>query len=206
MAVRLTKKTRQLLDIANEYKFITAHICARMIYKGKSQSLFQAQRKLKMLYDEGLLTRYEHPETKEYIYQITGKKMEIDDHRRYAMELYSRIYELAEEVIYFKIEETWQSCKRRSDAHIIFRIKDDTIGMLVEYDKFHKTSIKKLEDIYNSGEVQEWYSEHYSVEDYFPTYCVITLLGNTNYKSDNWDCVALDYSFSNLESILSDLG
>ena len=151
------------------------------------------------MYENKAITKYIHPVTKEFIYQV--EKNEVDDHRRMIIDLYSRIYEFADEIIYFKIEEAWDVSNRRNDAHIIFSKDDSVIGLLVELDKSHKTSKKKLDDIYNSGEVQQWYLDKFNVE-YFPSFLIISLLGNTRHISDNYECLAVNYEFEGLEAIL----
>lgn len=199
--IRLTKKTCAIKHFIEENGFITNNMCARIFYKGNSNSYTQAQVKLKSMYDNKILKRYIHPNTKEYIYQITIKN--IDDHKKYIGDLYSRIYLYTDEIIYAKLNESsWKATSRRNDAHIIYRKGDKVVGLLIEFDKFHKTSFSKIDDIYNSGEVQEWYYDHYGVKDYFPTVMIINPTGTINYKSDKWSCVSLDYSFDNLQSLL----
>ena len=201
LGVKFTKATREILYWIQEQGFITNHICSRLFYKNKANGYSQAQVKLKNLYDNGVIKRYIHPHTKEFIYQYSLK--DIDDHKKYICELYSRIYELSDEIIYSKLnEQTWKKSSRRNDAHIIYRIGDKVVGLLIEFDKFHKTSKEKLEQIYSSSEVQDWYKENYGVEDYFPTFVIITPLGNVAYKSDDWNCVGLDYDFTDLKDIL----
>lgn len=197
--MRFTKKTREILNFINEYGFITNNICSRTIFKGGKQAYTQSQKKLKIMCENKAITKYIHPVTKEFIYQV--EKKEIDDHRRMIIDLYSRIYEFADEIIYFKIEETWAMANRRNDAHIIFSKDDSIIGLLVELDKSHKTSKKKLDDIYNSGEVQQWYLDKFNV-DYFPSFLIISLLGNTRHISNDYECLATNYEFEGLETIL----
>lgn len=197
--MRFTKKTREILNFIDEYGFITNNICSRTIFKGGKQAYTQSQKKLKIMCENKAITKYIHPVTKEFIYQV--EKKEVDDHRRMIIDLYSRIYEFADEIIYFKIEETWATANRRNDAHIIFSKDDSVIGLLVEFDKHHKTSKKKLDDIYNSGEVQQWYLDKFNVE-YFPSFLIISLLGNTRHISDNYECLAVNYEFEGLETIL----
>lgn len=197
--MRFTKKTREILDFINKYGFITNNICSRTVFKGGKQAYTQSQKKLKIMCENKAITKYIHPVTKEFIYQV--EKKEIDDHRRMIVDLYSRIYEFSDEIIYFKIEETWAMASRRNDAHIIFSKDDSIIGILIELDKSHKTSKKKLDDIYNSREVQQWYLDNFNVE-YFPSFLIISLLGNTRHISNDYECLAINYEFEGLEAIL----
>lgn len=194
---RFTKKTREIMNFIEEYGFITIAICSRVFYKNNRNSYTQAQVKLRTLYNDGELQRYVHTITKEYIYQI--KQKEVSDHRKYIMEFYSRMYEYSDEIIYFKLEETIGN--RRCDAHMIY-VKDEiNTGILIEFDKFHRTPKSKLDEIYESGSIQQWYKDNYG-ECYFPSFVVITAMGVKKMKSDNYEIIGLDYNFSKLEELL----
>ena len=198
-----TGKGRLVLDFINNYNFITANICRRMFYKDIKTGYRTAAKKLQDMYDNKILTRYRHPQTDEYIYQINKKQ--INEHHRYAIELYSRINEFADEVLYFTDKEkdvAWKNSKRRSDFHIVYKYKDKLYALLGEVDFSHFTSKNKLMDIYLSGDVQEWYRKNYDVEDFFPTIVILNVLGNCEFKDIPFDLISIDFYFEKLEKAL----
>lgn len=201
--MRMTQQTREILNFIDTYDYITANICARIILKGQKQAYTSSCRKLRTMEQHDLIKKYIHPLTKEFIYQI--KKKQVNDHHRYAIEFYSRIYEIADEVIYFTDKEkdvTWPLAKRRNDFHIIYIYNGNTYAMLGEVDLSHFTSKEKLVEIYEKGEVQEWYKEHYDVDNYFPSIAVLSLLGNTKYEDVPFDYLCVDFEFNQLESLI----
>lgn len=199
MAIRYTKTTRDIINFIKEYGFITTKICSNIFYNGNKNPYHQARVMLNKLYNNGDLKRYECETTKEYIYQITTKY--IYDHKKFILDLYSRIYTMCNSIEYFKIEELWEISKRKNDGHIIYKKDGKIKTFLIEFDKYHKTSKNKLNQIYESQEVQEWYKNRYGKE-HFPNIIIITPIGVSNVDSDNYNVIDLDYSFNGLESIL----
>lgn len=174
MGFRYTQATRDIINFMDDYGFITVNICADIFYKEKKNPKHQARVKLNTLYDNNVITRYKS-EAGEYIFQLDREAVGV--HKYTMLKLYSFLYKHYE-VLYFKPEKVWSSCKRRSDAHIIIKNGESRIGLLVEFDKYHSTSKEKLDDIYNSGEVQEWYRNEFGA-DYYP----VTLLMKESGKS-----------------------
>lgn len=199
MSIRFTKKVRDILEHINNYGFITNKQCALIYFKGAKQPYIQAQTKMKTLYDNGIVKRTECKLNREYMYSID--KEEISDHRMYLMNLYAYLYSKFD-IIYFKVEESWQ-CKTRNDAHIIIK-KDngDMVGILCEIDLYHRTGQEKLDKMYESVEVQQWYKVNYEAEGYYPSILIVNSSGKTTIKSDQYEVVAVDFDFNGLDSIL----
>lgn len=196
MGFRYTQVTRDILAFIDKYGFITINICARIFYNGNKNPAHQARVKLSTLYQNGAITRYK-TETGEYIYQIYKKS--LGDHSYYIMKLYAFLFSNFE-VIYFKPEATWLGGKRRSDAHIIISNGKIRKGLLVEFEKFHPTSQDKLDEMFDSGEIQRWYKDNYNVDDYYPITLFVTASGSnkicdvdTEYKT-----ISTNYSFTDL--------
>lgn len=200
MSIRYTRKTREILTFIQEYGFITTKVCSKVFYKGNANSYTQARVILNKLFKNGDLKRYSHEATKEWIYQ-TEKKI-IDPHRKAMIDLYSEIFLLADSIDYFKVEATWSISNRRSDAHIIFTKDNIQNAFLVEYERFHCTSQKKADEIYNSGEVQEFYKDKYDIDNYFPNVLIISPLGTSKLSSDVMNIVNIDYSFMGISSLI----
>ena len=192
--MRFTKNTRQILDFIDEYRFITAKQCANIFYKGRKLPLIQAQKKLKLLYDNGVIKRNQDKYTKEYIYSMDGNVP--NNHKLYIINLYSYLYSKYK-VLYFNMEESWKVSKKRNDAHIIIEKDGSIVGMLVEIDINHMTNKAKTNAIYESGEVQCWYEQRFG-EPYFPSFIIVNTIGKTRIPSDEYEVIATDFSFESL--------
>ena len=96
----------------------------------------------------------------------------------------------------------WKIAKRKSDGHLIYRVGDDIYSLLIEIDYTHATSQKKLMDIYQSGEVQEWYKNNYNADNYFPSFLIVSLLGDTKYENVPFTYNTLDFEFNDIEQVL----
>lgn len=198
MSIRFTKKVRLILDHINKYGFITNRQCAAIFYKGNKQALLQAQTKMKLLFDNGIVKRDEFRLTKEFVYMNETKT--VSDHKMYVMNLYAYLYNRFD-IKYFKYEQSW-NCKKRNDAHIIIEKHDAFIGILCEIDLFHKTSQEKLDVLYRSGEVQQWYSDNYNIQEYYPLILIVNGNSKTTLKSNDYDIESVDFDFTGLDNLL----
>lgn len=194
--IRYTENTKAVLSFIQDYGFATIKIISNIMFKDNRNGKEQARVVLQKLVNNGDLIKWKTPERRECIYQF--KKDKVSDHKYYLLNLYSEIYKLVDEVIYFKLEESWDLSKRRSDAHIVFSVGKVDKYYLVEFDKHHSTDISKYDEVYDSEEVQEWYEERCG-ERIFPDILVIDSAGKTKVKSErDYKVVCIDYSFTNL--------
>ena len=200
--IRYTQKVRYILNFIEKYGFITTRICANLFYKDDKCKIDMARRVLTRLTNNKDIVANKNKYGKELIYQFS--KNVISDHSYYLLNLYSEINNIVTKIDYFKLEETWSSAKRRSDAHIIFHnIVDGELqfrAYLIEFDKYHKTNPnEKYNSIYDTNEVQDWYKEHYNMEGFFPDVLIVNYSGQVS-KSDNeeFKIRALDYYFNEL--------
>ena len=196
--MRFTKNTRQILNFIDEYRFITAKQCANIFYKGRKLPLIQAQKKLKMMCDNGVIKRKQDKFTKEYIYSFDGNVP--NNHKLYLIDLYSYLYNRYE-VVYFNTEEIWNISKRRNDGHIIIEKDGSLIGILIEIDINHITNKAKTDSIYNSGEVQYWYEQNFGVP-YFPSFIIVNASGKSRIHSEYYEVIATDFTLESLCKML----
>jgi hypothetical protein len=200
--MRYTQKVRDILNFIDKYGFITTRITANLFYKEDKYKQDVARRVLNRLVTNKDIVVNKNQYGKELIYQF--KKNVVSDHKYYLLNLYAEINNLVNEVEYFKLEETWSLSNRRSDAHIIFNNiingQDSLKSYLIEFDKFHKTNpIEKYNQIYNSGEVQEWYTVRQGVKDYFPDVIIVNYSGKCSSSDrDDYNIIGLDYDFTDL--------
>ena len=196
--MRFTKNTRQILDFIDEFRFITAKECANIFYKGRKNPLIQAQKKLKMMCDNGVIKRKQDKFTKEYVYSFDGNVP--NNHKLYLIDIYSYLYNRYE-VVYFNTEEIWNISKRRNDGHIIIEKDGDLIGILIEIDINHITNKAKTDSIYNSGEVQHWYEQNFGVP-YFPSFIIVNASGKSRIRSEHYEVIATDFTLESLCKVL----
>jgi hypothetical protein len=200
--IRYTQKVRNILNFIDKYGFITTRICANLFYKDDKCKIDMARRVLNRLVNNKDIKAHKDKYGKELIYQ--REKNTISDHSYYLLNLYAEIHSIVTEVIYFSLETTWSLAKRRSDAHIIFHnnINGELKfkSYLIEFDKYHKTNPReKYNSIYDSEEVQEWYKEHYNIDDWFPDVMIINYNGKCESSDkEDFDIIGLDYNFTDL--------
>lgn len=199
MSSILNKQARDILAHIQDYGFITSQQCANIYYKGNKQGLTQSQRKLKALYEAKLIERYKNKLTNKFVY-TECKTSSISEHDMIIMDLYSYIYNKYN-VEYFKKEEKWIETKRRSDGHIIFERNGMLVAFLIEVDLYHKTSQQKLDDMFNGGEIHQWYKDNYG-EEVYPDILIINATGATKIKSDEYNVLCLNYEFSDIDNII----
>lgn len=197
--MRINQNTKDILSFIEKYGFITAKFCSRIIYKNCKQSYNLASRKLLKMEQSKLLQRY-LDSSNEYIYQINKKH--ITAHKYYLIDFYSRLYERVDSVELFEVERSWGISKKRNDGFIIYKNRDSFYSLLIEIDYSHFTSKEKLNSLYESKEVQKYFNDNYSVQDYFPTVVVVSMLGNTKYKDVEFDYLSLDFNFTNIDKII----
>ena len=200
--IRYTQKVRNILAFIDKYGFITTKICGNLFYKNDRFKSDVARRVLTRLVNNKDIVSNTKKNGKELIYQF--KKNTISDHSYYLLNLYSEINNIVTQIEYFKLEETWSLCKKRSDAHIVFNNtingEPDFKSYLIEFDKYHKTNpVEKYNLIYESGEIQEWYKEHYDIENYFPDVIIINYSGKCSKSNkEEYKIIGLDYDFTDL--------
>ena len=200
--IRYTQKVRNILNFIEKYGFITTRICSNLFYKDDKCKIDMARRVLNRLVTNKDIVANKNKYGKELIYQFS--KNTISDHKYYLLNLYGEINNIVTTVDYFKLEEAWSLSNRRSDAHIIFH---NTVNgeptfksYLIEFDKYHKTNPReKYNSIYDSEEVQEWYTNQQDIENYFPDVIIINYSGQCeSSNNDDFKIIGLDYDFTDL--------
>lgn len=195
----MNKNTLKLRDYLDIYGFITANQCKNLLFGANKQGLQEAQRKLRKMYEGKVVKRYRHYTTKEYVYYV-GKNDNISDHKLILMDLFSYIMGRYE-VLYSQLEPMWAISNKRNDGHIIFDKDGSTIGLLVEVDLFHQTSQRKLDALYNSDEVQEFYARLFGAK-YYPSVLIMNRKGVTDKRSEEYDVICTDYKMHGFSDLL----
>lgn len=194
--IRYTTKTKDILGFIGTYSFATIKIIANIFYKNNKNGKEQARVVLQKLVDNGDIIKWRVDNSSEFIYQFT--KAKVSDHKMYLIKLYSELYKLTDEVVYFRLEEQWNESRRRSDAHIIFKVGEIIKCYLVEFDKFHCTDKNKYDEIYDSMEVHNWYKNNVNAS-IFPDIIIIDSSESTKVESNrDYKVICLDYNFTDL--------
>ena len=206
MVRRYTKLDRFVMGHIQDYGFITIKQSGRIFYKGKSTGGEVARRQLNKLCEMNELERYKDMVFNEYIYVTKNTNKTISFHKIVSMNLYSEIYEFADNIDYFKLDEYWKidsNKKRFSDCHIVFTMNKGTDkeykkAFFIEIDKYHKTDGNKYEEIYNSKIVHKWYEENMGAE-YFPDILIIDSIGDkAKINNGKYSIIYIDFNFDNL--------
>lgn len=197
--IKYTKTTRAILEFIDTYGFITTRICSNIFYKNKQAGVDQARRKLNLLVENKDIIVSKRKYSKEYIFQ--RRKAIIPDHKYFLIKLYSQIYSLVDNVMYFKTEEHWNISNKISDGHIIYNniIDGEQVkrAFLIEIDNHHPTVPDKYIKIYDSNEVQEWYKEKYG-DEVFPDVIQVNYNGVPKIEDGDFNVIGLDYEFNGL--------
>jgi hypothetical protein len=203
--IRYTQKVRNILAFIDKYGFITSYICGNLFYKENKCKIDMARKVLNRLVKNGdIIVNKKSKFGKELIYQHT--KNIVSDHSYYLLNLYAEINTVVTKVEYFTLEQTWNTASktRRSDAHIIFYNTVDGEykfkSYLIEFDKYHKTNpVEKYNEIYDYGDVQDWYKRNCNMDDYFPDVMIINYSGKCEKSNrEEFKIIGLDYDFTDL--------
>lgn len=201
--IRYTNKTKAILDFINDYGFITSKICGNIFYKNSKFSVQQARRKLKSLVDNKDIIANTMGFNKELIYQIS--KRTISNLEYYILNIYSEIYKLCDEILYFKYNDSFENTKEHYDIHIVIKknINDiaTIIGLIIDFEKFNEINKNKYDVIYKNENLQSWYIDNFK-KDIFPNILIVNYSGRTVLSSQDYKISACDYNFTALNEIL----
>lgn len=202
--IRYTKKTRDILDFINNYGFITSKICGNIFYKNSKFATEQARRKLKSLVDNKDIVGNTMGFSKELIYQIS--KSQISNLEYYIFNIYSKIYKISDEVLYFDYDNFFKNTKKHYDIHIIIKRKindiSTIIGLIIDFEKFRKIDDDKYNIIYENEHLQDWYMDNFNI-NIFPNILLVNYSGKTLINSkNNYKILSCDYNFTNIDKLL----
>lgn len=212
MGIRITRKDREIFEFIDDFGFITIQQCAKIMFKGHKRAYEEARTKLKRLADNGILNSDIFPlgSCKVFTLPAVEYQRNISEHRMVLLNLYAEIYNHADNVQFFKIDQQWKMSpkKREVDGHIVFTMKEGTDEeyaktFFIEVDVTHKTKQNKYEEIYNSQVVQEWYKDHFG-EEVFPDILIVSRIipKKKLENTENYSYFYTDYNFTNLHKFL----
>jgi hypothetical protein len=151
---------------------------------------------LNTLYTRGLLKRYTNKATDEYVYYYSDKVPR--EHEVFSMTLYALLISMGLEIIEYERDWDLLDGKYRCDFFTVFRFGSEYKAILGEVDlhNHNPTNIKKYEELYKSGIMQQEYGG-------FPLVVIISPI-KRDLHSDNFTILNMDLNLSYfVEKVLS---
>lgn len=203
--IRVTDHDHEIMQHIEKYQATIQQI-ALMFYPHNHHNYYYARRRLKALYDEGLIKCYKHDTTGKHIYYIESDKelRKWSKHRLYLMDFYAMLVHHGAKIHYFNTEHKWLGGKYRSDGLFIFEYpKDNKWLACVEVDYFKKTNLEKYEVIFENNDFQQQ----------FKTLCPFIFIINKSGEPYNYkfkyeevenNVMFLDYNLTNFKEVVLD--
>lgn len=143
----ITRRDKKIIKWVEEHRSITINQCAKIFFTGNKEAYDQARKRLRVIYQEGLLQRYRKDRKHEVVYYI-DKKLKIHDLK--LLDAVSEILSAAFQKVALEKEKKFQINDRTSyfvDAIMTFEKNGYQFAMIVEIDYTHYTSKGKMTDI-----------------------------------------------------------
>lgn len=196
----LKERDKKIRLFVEEYGGITINICANIFFTSSNQKYMLASKRLRILYKNNYLKRYRKDIYSEVVYYLEKPPK---DHTVKLLELYSRLYMIGDIIRFEKHCRVRTGGKdRQLDGLIELQIKKDDeayiFPLIIEIDATHNTSLKRMQEIYESNFFQNEYGvfpyvlivKRHSWQTVFST----DLFG---YKFLNWEMEGLEDVFDN---------
>lgn len=185
----LMDRDKAILRFIEDYGGITIGICSKVFYKGHKYGYDEARKRLKILKTMVKLNSYKNSVTNELIY---GRGKVISPHRVFVLDYYANLINIGCEIIEFAIEPKFMDGKYYGDGYFVYKFLDNIYLNVLEVDLTHLCNLKKYEEIYSCGEIQERYKDW--GDNIFPQ--IVVMRGNMEgrkYNTDNFKVIYLDY-------------
>jgi hypothetical protein len=138
----ITKRDKEIIKFTELHGSITIKQCSKIFFKNNREAYDQARKRLRVIYTEGLLKRYRKDPRSEAVYFI-DKKLKIHD-----LKLLDVLAELNDfNLFQYTKEKKFEI--NEDKKYIIDAILniERAIGILIEIDYTHYTSIDKIRDM-----------------------------------------------------------
>jgi len=141
----ITKRDKQIIKFAEKYGSITINQCATVFFNGNKEAYDQARKRLRIIYDEGLLKRYRKDPRSEAVYFI-DKALKVHDLK--LMDVFCKLYKF--EMPVFQKESKFIIDDETTyivDAAISINIDNRMLPLVVEIDYTHYTGMGKIKTL-----------------------------------------------------------
>lgn len=187
----LTQRDKQILKFIESFGGISIYQCSKAYFSDCKHGYDLARKRLKKMYDMGLVKFYTNKLTNERIYCNDTK---ITPHKTYLLDVYATFLQNNCKILSFDNEPRWMvskdypNGKYRSDGLFIIEYNGKKRAYCAEIDVTHTTKMEKYEEIFHSG---EWLKKIGGIP-------AIIVVGDvlTEYHSDNFDSIFLDYKLN----------
>lgn len=200
----LMERDRNIIKFLEKYRGLTIKQATRLFFPSYSY----AQKRLKLLEEEGLIRNHFNKILNEKVYTLQDK---ISTHDLYAIELYTRLIELGCTIEEFSVQYKVFKDQLRPDCFISFVYEKQMHFYFLEVEDTHYTTMSKFqtyEMFFKTGEQQEVcrqiainylikkgkkQSEVQNIEGSFPD---IIVLGFTpiRYETENFGTIYMDFN------------
>lgn len=179
----LMERDRDIIKFLEKYRGLTIKQAARLFFTSYSY----AQKRLKVLEEEGLLMSHFNKIMNDKVYTLQGK---ISTHDLYVIELYSLLKEAGCTIEDFEVQYKIFKDQLRPDCFVSFIYENRMYFYFVEIEDTHQTTMAKFqtyEMYFKTGEMQE------KCKGVFPD---IILIGynRLEYESENFGTVYMDFA------------
>lgn len=182
----LTDRDKKIIRFMENKKLGLTIWQAGMLFFPSNFAYDYARLRLRKLWEMGALKRYTNPYSEEIIYYLDEKP---SFHDNAVLNVYAALIAAGYTIPYFKHEQVWLNTKCRSDAFIMAENDNEIRYIMVEVDKSSLTNIKKYEELYQSGILQEKYGD-------FPMLLILSDI-DRHYDSSNFTVVNIDIKCTN---------
>lgn len=150
-----------------------------------------ARQRMKKLWEMGAVKKYKSDYSEELVYYLNKKP---SYHDNAVLNVYAAFTDAGYAITDFKHEFQIIDGKYRADGFIQAENDKEIRMVLIEVDRYSPTNIKKYEEVYESGELQERYGV-------FPMLIILSDVQRA-YKSDNFAIVTLDIKCGEFSKVL----
>lgn len=157
----LKQRDKDILNFIEKHQSITIRICANLFFNNCKNGYYSASRRLKVLQDNGFLSRFRKNIYSEAVYYRSGTKP-LNPHRIKLLEVYSRLNNLGT-ISTFEKEYRVPCGKkiRKNDGLIEIAIEYQgykyEYPLIIEIDYTHDTSSSKIKELNDYGHFQNLY-------------------------------------------------
>lgn len=207
----LKNRDKEIIKFIEEYGSITINQCSNIFYNHCSQKYDLSRKRLKLISENGYIKRNRKSMIDETVYYM---KRKLTDHKLKVIDVYSRLFSKGIKVREFKMEYVVNigkvvSGKEKSyrlDGFLEFEYKGYFYSFIIEVDKTHQTSKRKLVDIYESGYFQNKYKENGMGDNIYPDVLIVKsnsmMMNYLGYMDEEFNIDFIDWELNGIERVL----
>lgn len=186
----LTERDRKILIFIERFKCITIQQAAKMFFSDSKHSYDLARKRLKKIEEMNCIKHSSNTVTMERVYYTDTKPT---PHTLYLLNFYTELVSKGCKVIDFKREPHYMNIV--PDAFIHFEYSGKEKIAFIEIDLTHKSDLKRYEELFMYGQLQDDYGT-------FPIVISISDTDTERYRSKNFKIIYMDFDMKDINSVL----